>query len=106
MKHLEAVIRMLAPTYDIRRIAVKRRNRRNRWFKRGTMLRAVSDVLNIGQKGRRRPQPQGYPRARGWRAGNSAKQARTHSCTHWHGNACTMGIARLARRTVPKLKLS
>ena|SRR5947207_6917673 len=50
MKHLEAVIRMLAPGFDIRRIAVKRRNRTNRWFRRGTMFRAVLGVLK-GAKG-------------------------------------------------------
>jgi hypothetical protein len=42
-------IRMLAPTFDIRRIAVKRRNRKNRWFKRGTMFRAVLGVLKIAK---------------------------------------------------------
>ena len=45
MKHLEAVIRMLAPDFDTRRIAVRTRNRTNRWFKRGTMFRAVLGVL-------------------------------------------------------------
>jgi hypothetical protein len=50
MKHLEAVIAMLSPGFDIRRIAVKRRNRKNRWFKRGTMFRAVLGVLK-GAKG-------------------------------------------------------
>src|SRR2546423_9934389 len=48
MKHLEAVIRMISPDYDIRRIAVKRRNRKNRWFKRGTMFRAVLEAMKGG----------------------------------------------------------
>jgi hypothetical protein len=45
MKHIEAVIRMFEPGYDVRRIAVRRRNRKNPWFKRGTLFRAALDVL-------------------------------------------------------------
>jgi hypothetical protein len=41
MKHVEAVIRMFDPAYDVRRITLRRRNRSNRWYKRGTMFRAV-----------------------------------------------------------------
>jgi hypothetical protein len=36
MRHVEAVIRMFDPTYDVRRIAVKRRQKKNPWFKRAT----------------------------------------------------------------------
>lgn len=45
MRHVEAVIRLFDPTYDIRRISVRRRNRENPWYKRGYMYRAVFDVL-------------------------------------------------------------
>src|ERR1700691_4231813 len=45
MRHVEAVIRLFDPSYDVRRIAVRRRNRRNPWFRRGHMYRAVLDVL-------------------------------------------------------------
>lgn len=45
MRHVEAVIRLFDPAYDVRRIAVRRRNRENPWFKRGHMYRAVLDVL-------------------------------------------------------------
>jgi hypothetical protein len=45
MRHIEAVIRMFDPAYDVRRIAVKRRQSRNPWFKRGHMFRAAIDVL-------------------------------------------------------------
>src|SRR3979411_1660605 len=45
MMHVEAVIRMFDPGYDVRRIAVKRRQKRNPWFKRGHMFRAAIDVL-------------------------------------------------------------
>jgi hypothetical protein len=31
---------MFDPAYDVRRIAVKRRQKRNPWFKRGHMFRA------------------------------------------------------------------
>jgi hypothetical protein len=37
MRHVEAVIKMLDPTYNLRRIAVKRRQP-NPWFKRGNDL--------------------------------------------------------------------
>jgi hypothetical protein len=36
---------MFDPAYDVRRIAVKRRQSRNPWFKRGHMFRAAIDVL-------------------------------------------------------------
>lgn len=45
MRHVEAVIRMFDPAYDVRRITVRRRNRENPWFRRGTMFRAALDVL-------------------------------------------------------------
>jgi hypothetical protein len=45
MRHVEAVIRMFDPGYDVRRIAVKRRQKKNPWFKRGHMFRAAIDVL-------------------------------------------------------------
>jgi hypothetical protein len=44
MKHVEAVLKLLVPGYDVRPIAV-RRKRLNPWFKRGTVLRAALDVL-------------------------------------------------------------
>lgn len=50
MKHVEAVIRLFDPAYDVRRIAVKRRNRVNPWFRRGTMFRAVLDVLKAASE--------------------------------------------------------
>lgn len=49
MMHVEAVIRMFDPAYDVRRIAVKRRQSRNPWFKRGTMFRAAMDVLKAAE---------------------------------------------------------
>jgi hypothetical protein len=51
MKHVEAVIRMFDPGYDVRRIAVRRRNRTNGLFKRGTLFRAALDTL------RKAPEP-------------------------------------------------
>lgn len=44
MLHVEAVLKMLDPAYNLRRIAVKRR-KPNPWFKRGTVYRRVLDVL-------------------------------------------------------------
>lgn len=43
--HVEAVIRLFDPAYDVRRIPGRRRNVGNPWFKRGTMFRAALDVL-------------------------------------------------------------
>lgn len=45
MRHVEATIRLFDPTFNVQRIAVRRRNRVNRWYKRGTMNRAILDVL-------------------------------------------------------------
>lgn len=44
MRHVEAVLKMLDPSYEVRRIAVKRR-KANPWFKRGTLYRKALDVL-------------------------------------------------------------
>jgi hypothetical protein len=44
MRHVEAVLKLLDPTYNLRRIAVRRR-KPNPWFKRGTVFRGAIDVL-------------------------------------------------------------
>jgi hypothetical protein len=44
MRHVEAVIKMLDPGYNLARITVKRR-KPNKWFKRGTLYRRAVDVL-------------------------------------------------------------
>ena len=44
MRHVEAVLKMLDPTYNVRGIAVRRR-KPNPWFKRGTVFRSALDVL-------------------------------------------------------------
>lgn len=44
MLHVEAVIKLMNPNHNLRRIAVRRR-KPNQWFKRGTIFRAVLDVL-------------------------------------------------------------
>jgi hypothetical protein len=49
MLHVEAVIKMLHPTYNLRRISVKRR-KTGRWFKRGTLYRKALDVLRTAEK--------------------------------------------------------
>jgi hypothetical protein len=48
MKHVEAVLKLLVPGYDVRPIAVRRR-KHNPWFKRGTVLRIVLDVLRASK---------------------------------------------------------
>lgn len=49
MKHVEAVLRMLEPGYDVRPIAVRRR-KPNPWFKRGTIFRTALGVLRTAGK--------------------------------------------------------
>lgn len=44
MQHVEAVIKMFDPAFNLRPVAVKRR-KRNQWFKRGTIFRHAMDVL-------------------------------------------------------------
>jgi hypothetical protein len=44
MRHVEAVIKMLVPDYNLNRITVKRRQTGKR-FKRGTLYRKAVDVL-------------------------------------------------------------
>ena len=45
MKHVEAVIWMFEPSFDVRKIAIKRRQQGNPWFKRGTIFRHAVDTL-------------------------------------------------------------
>lgn len=45
MKHVEAVIKIFNPDYNVRRIAVRRRQQTNPWFKRGTLFREALDAL-------------------------------------------------------------
>jgi hypothetical protein len=44
MVHVEAVLKMLEPGYDVRPIAVRRR-KPNPWFKRGTVFRHALDAI-------------------------------------------------------------
>jgi hypothetical protein len=44
MRHVEAVLKMLDPSYSVRSIAVRRR-KANPYFKRGTIFRSVLEFL-------------------------------------------------------------
>ena len=48
MVHVEAVIKLLDPTHNLRTIAVRRRIT-NAWFKRGTIYRTALDTLRDAQ---------------------------------------------------------
>lgn len=48
MVHVEAVLKLLDPSYDCRPIAVRRR-KPNPWFKRGTVWRSALDVLRAAE---------------------------------------------------------
>jgi hypothetical protein len=45
MLHVEAVIRLLAPSFNVRAIAARRRYKSNEWFERGTIARHALDIL-------------------------------------------------------------
>jgi hypothetical protein len=49
MLHVEAVIKMLDPTYNLRRIAVESR-KPNQWFKRGTVYRRAVEALRTAEQ--------------------------------------------------------
>jgi hypothetical protein len=49
MEHVEAVIRLFDPAYEVGRIAARRRYKGNGIFKRGTILRHALDVLRKAQ---------------------------------------------------------
>ena len=49
MWHVEAVIRMFEPGFNMTQIAAKRRNRSNPWFWRGEMIRQALDVLRLAE---------------------------------------------------------
>lgn len=50
MVQVEAVMKMLDPDFSAKAISAKRRNTGNPWFKRGTLHRAVVDVLRRSQE--------------------------------------------------------
>ena len=45
MRHVEAVLKMFDPAFNVRAISGKRRQKTNPWFKRGTLFREALDVL-------------------------------------------------------------
>jgi hypothetical protein len=49
MRHVEAVIKMLDPGYNLAGIAIKRR-KPNKWFKRGTLYRKALDVMRTAME--------------------------------------------------------
>jgi hypothetical protein len=49
MLHVEAVIKLLDPGFNLARITVKRR-KANGWFKRGTLYRKALDVLRTAEQ--------------------------------------------------------
>ena len=49
MRHVEAVIKMFDPAFNLRPIVVKRR-KVNPWFKRGTLFRHALDVLRTAER--------------------------------------------------------
>src|ERR1700683_3475355 len=49
MEHVEHVIRLFDPAYDVRRISARRRYKGNAWFKRGTIMRHALETLRNAQ---------------------------------------------------------
>jgi hypothetical protein len=50
MKHVEAVLRMYDPNYNVAAIVGRRRINGNRWFQRGTLFRSAMDALRTAGK--------------------------------------------------------
>jgi hypothetical protein len=50
MKHVEHVIKLFDPAYDVRQISARRRQKGNAWFRRGTIIRRALEVLNRSSK--------------------------------------------------------
>ena len=50
MKHVEAVIRMLAPGYDTRHMGHRRRFKPNPWFRKGEGYRGALDILRKAER--------------------------------------------------------
>ena len=49
MKHVEAVLKLMDPAYDVRPIAIRRR-KPNPYFKRGTVFREALNALRLAAK--------------------------------------------------------
>jgi hypothetical protein len=49
MVHVEEVLKLLQPGYNVRPISIRRR-KPNPWFKRGTLFRAALDILRAAEK--------------------------------------------------------
>jgi hypothetical protein len=45
MQHVEHVIKLFDPAYDVRQISARRRQKGNAWFRRGTIMRHALEVL-------------------------------------------------------------
>lgn len=50
MMHVEAVLKLLDPSFNVRQIAPRRRNQKNPWFKKGEIFRHALDVLRHARK--------------------------------------------------------
>ncbi len=50
MKHVEAVIQLFNPGFNVRAISARRRQQTNPWFKRGTLFRVALDVLRAAKE--------------------------------------------------------
>jgi hypothetical protein len=50
MRHVEAVIKLYDPNFNVRGISVRRRVQGNPWFKRGTMFRHALDAMRQAAK--------------------------------------------------------
>jgi hypothetical protein len=45
MRHVEAVLKLLDPAFNVRQIAPRRRNNKNPWFRKGDLFRHAIGVL-------------------------------------------------------------
>ena len=50
MMHVEAVIKLFDPSFNLRGISIRRRYKGNPWFKRGTLFRKAMETMRGEQK--------------------------------------------------------
>ena len=94
MKHVEAVLKLIDPSFNLRPIAIRRR-KPNPYFKRGTIFRYALDALREGGK------PSYGSKPCWWRDGCAAKAVRTCSGRRKRPCGITGARSNRVRRNAP-----
>src|ERR1700692_3428429 len=51
MRHVEAVLKLFDPAFNVRRISARRKQKTNPWFKRGTLFREALGIMRNHPEG-------------------------------------------------------